>query len=577
MLRNDILERLPLHLKQLIIDQDYQSYTWQDHAVWRFVMKQNVAFLSDKAHAAYLDGLRKTGISIDRIPDTDTMNSILSEIGWAAVTVDGFIPPAAFMEFQAFNVLVIAADIRPLDQVEYTPAPDIIHEAAGHAPIIADPEYAEYLRYFGEIGSKAFSSAADFALYEAIRHLSILKADPFTPEADIREAEKQLQEKEAGLGEPSEMALIRNLHWWTVEYGLIGELDNPGIYGAGLLSSIGESAGALSSKVKKLPYSIEAVHYNFDITTQQPQLFVTPDFRHLTHVLDAFADTMALRRGGPEGIRKAIDSANTASCVYDSGLQVSGTFSEVIMHHDKAAYLMTQGPTSLCFNNKLIDGHGTTVHQHGFGSPIGRFNNINKPPGQLSDDELTRLGLVVGQTATLLFESGVSLQGKLISTQRCEGSLVLLGFDACTVRYHDRLLFDPSWGTYDMAVGEAIVSAFGGPADADAYGLEYPVPAEKTHKIQYSEASRGLHRLYGELRLVRESGRDHDRLLPLWKILRTEYPNDWLLPVELAELLHDHPMKGISFEEVVEYLKAMAKQKPAISNLINRGLAPLLS
>ncbi|MDD3637775.1 MAG: aromatic amino acid hydroxylase, partial [Bacteroidales bacterium] len=218
---NPVLSRLPKHLYQLIIDQPYNAYTWQDHAVWRFVMRQNVDFLKDKAHQAYLEGLRKTGISIEQIPDIDTMNQILAKIGWAAVTVDGFIPPAAFMEFQAYNVLVIAADIRPFDQIEYTPAPDIIHEAAGHAPIISDPEYAEYLRYFGEIGSKAFSSAADFALYEAIRHLSILKADPHTSLDEIEAAERDLEQKEAELGLPSEMALIRNLHWWTVEYGLV--------------------------------------------------------------------------------------------------------------------------------------------------------------------------------------------------------------------------------------------------------------------------------------------------------------------------------------------------------------------
>ena len=63
------------------------------------------------------------------------------------------------MEFQAYKVLVIAADIRQIEHIEYTPAPDILHEAAGHAPIIADPMYAEYLRLFGEIGSKAISSA----------------------------------------------------------------------------------------------------------------------------------------------------------------------------------------------------------------------------------------------------------------------------------------------------------------------------------------------------------------------------------------------------------------------------------
>ena len=101
-----------------------------------------------------VEGLKKTGIEIENIPSMYGMNRILKEIGWAAVAVDGFIPPNAFMEFQAYNTLVIASDIRTIDHIEYTPAPDIIHEAAGHAPIIANPEYAEYLRYFGEIGSR---------------------------------------------------------------------------------------------------------------------------------------------------------------------------------------------------------------------------------------------------------------------------------------------------------------------------------------------------------------------------------------------------------------------------------------
>ena len=130
---NEILEKLPRHLMQLVIDQPYNSYTAQDHAVWRYVMRQNVRYLSGVAHGSYLDGLNKTGISIDSIPHMYGMNRILKEIGWAAVAVDGFIPPSAFMEFQAYNVLVIAADIRPIDQIEYTPAPDIIHEAAGTA------------------------------------------------------------------------------------------------------------------------------------------------------------------------------------------------------------------------------------------------------------------------------------------------------------------------------------------------------------------------------------------------------------------------------------------------------------
>ena len=108
---NPLIDRLPPHLKQFIKPQNYEEYTPINQAVWRYVMRKNVDYLSQVAHQSYLDGLKKTGISIDHIPNMYGMNRILKEIGWAAVAVDGFIPPSAFMEFQAYNVLVIASDI----------------------------------------------------------------------------------------------------------------------------------------------------------------------------------------------------------------------------------------------------------------------------------------------------------------------------------------------------------------------------------------------------------------------------------------------------------------------------------
>ena len=236
---NPLIDRLPEHLKQFIKPQVYEDYTPINQAVWRYVMRKNVDYLSKVAHNSYSDGLQKTGLEIDNIPNMYGMNRILKEIGWAAVAVDGFIPPNAFMEFQAYNVLVIACDIRQLEHIEYTPAPDIIHEGAGHAPIIANPEYAEYLRRFGEIGCKAISSARDYELYEAVRLLSIVKEAEGTPESEIKAAEDQVEFLQNNMGELSEMSKIRNLHWWTVEYGLIGTIEDPKIYGAGLLSSIG--------------------------------------------------------------------------------------------------------------------------------------------------------------------------------------------------------------------------------------------------------------------------------------------------------------------------------------------------
>src|SRR5205814_10544330 len=114
-------------------------------------------------------------------------------------------------------------------------------------------------------------------------------ADP----KDVEEPTQLVEHRQKSLGTPSEMALLSRLHWSTVEYGLIGTLENPKIYGAGLLSSIGESVSCLEPEVKKIPYSIDSQDVAFDITTKQPQLFVCRDFEHLRDVLEEFASKMA--------------------------------------------------------------------------------------------------------------------------------------------------------------------------------------------------------------------------------------------------------------------------------------------
>src|SRR5690349_12480216 len=125
---------VPPHLRQFVVEQDYARYTGVDQAVWRFVLLQTRSRLIETAHPAYRNGFEATGISVERIPSIAEMNDRLARFGWGAVCVDGFIPPRAFQEFQARGILPIAADMRTLAHLAYTPAPDIIHEAAGHAP-----------------------------------------------------------------------------------------------------------------------------------------------------------------------------------------------------------------------------------------------------------------------------------------------------------------------------------------------------------------------------------------------------------------------------------------------------------
>lgn len=534
---NPQVAKLPAHLRQFVVSQDYDNYTPVDHAVWRYVMRKNLAYLSKVADASYLKGLEKTGITIDSIPNIKDMNTILGKIGWGCVCVDGFLPPSSFMEFQAYKVLVIAADIRQIEHIEYTPAPDILHEAAGHAPIIADPTYAEYLRLFGEIGSKAISSAKDFELYEAIRHLSIIKENPNTEKKEIVQAEKDIELIQSNMGQPSEMAQIRNLHWWTVEYGLIGDLNQPKIYGAGLLSSIGESESCLKEKVKKIPYSIVAAQQAFDITEPQPQLYVTPSYAHLTQVLEEFANTMALRKGGLEGLEKAIASNNTCTVEYSSGLQVSGIFNNVISDNGQIVYLSTSTPTALAWQNKELVGHDKSYHAHGFSSPVGRLKNTSMPLENMSIDELMSLEIEVGKQLSLEFESGVNVQGKLINhSKNRKGLNMILSFEDCRVSYNDEILFQPEWGTYDMAVGESIVSVFSGAADMAVFSKDNPfLPSELTNKIQYCEKRLELHKLYQKIREVREGNADKQELTSVWQEL-LKHPKDWLAAVEILEI-----------------------------------------
>jgi phenylalanine-4-hydroxylase len=499
------------------------------------------------------------------------MNRILKEIGWAAVSVDGFIPPNAFMEFQAYNVLVIASDMRTINHIEYTPAPDIIHEAAGHAPIISNPEYAEYLRRFGEIGCKAISSSKDYEMYEAIRLLSIVKENPSSTKQEIDSAQNAVEELQNNMGELSEMAQIRNLHWWTVEYGLIGTIDDPKIYGAGLLSSIGESFLCLTDAVKKIPYSLDAATISFDITKPQPQLFVTPDFAELSLVLEQFSNSMALRKGGLSSVKKLIDSKSLGTIELSTGVQISGNFSNVIEFDNKPIYIQSTGETALANRDKELIGHGVEYHAEGFGCPIGKLKGINIPIENMSPRDLEAYGIYEGKQTVLEFEGGIKVVGTVITgTRDLQGKIQLISFKECTVTHQDVILFDPSWGIYDMAVGKEVVSVFAGPACVSSFKEVNKVSETKTHKIQYSDSDIKLYSMYKDVRERREEETTTETMVELtFETLKNEYPSDWLLPLELYELSVQNNYSNQTV--LLEYLEELKCNK-SYTVLIEKGI-----
>lgn len=571
---NQQVANLPRHLRQFIVEQHYEKYTPIDQAVWRYVMRQNYSYLKQVAFYPYIKGLQRAGLSIEYIPDLQTMNDNLGKIGWGAVTVDGFIPPAAFMEYQAYRVLVIAADIRQINHIEYTPAPDIIHESAGHAPIIADTDYNNYLSYFGSIGAKAMFSSKDFELYEAIRNLSILKEALDANEGEIARAERLLQQISENMGEPSEMALLSRLHWWTVEYGLIGTLEDPKIYGAGLLSSIGESSTCMKPDVKKLWYNKDTINYSYDITKPQPQLFVTETFQNLIDVLEDFADTMAFRKGGTESIVKAIECKNPSTAVYSSGLQVTGIFTDMgVDANDELTFIKTTGPSALAFGNKELPDHGKHYHKDGFSSPVGKLRGLVTPLENMTAQELINCGITLFNTATLEFESGITVKGIVKSILQKEGKTILISFSDCTVKESNgNVLFQPEWGMYDMAVGEKIVSVFNGAADKDAYEELTHISDKQTHKVVYDDRTQQLHGIYKTVREIRENGTGYEQLQHLFEILKTEYRYDWLATMEILEILYHKQLYPELEKEIRIYLQLKSANEQEYTKLINDGL-----
>jgi len=574
--QEQVLASIPPHLRPFCVQQNYEEYTSQDQAVWRYIMHRNMHALRLYAHPAYVQGLEKTGINIDRIPDIDEMNRCLGKIGWRAVVVDGFVPPAAFMEFQEHKILVISAEIRNINNVLYTPAPDIVHEAAGHAPIIAEPQYAEFLQKVGAYGAKAVFSKLDYELYEAIRYLSIIKEYPDAPQEEIDAAEKAMHDAIARNTDPSEAALLSRFHWWTVEYGLMGTPEDYNIYGAGILSSVGESKACLDPKVMKIPLSVGCVDYNYDITEMQPQLFVAQDFDHLLEVLEEFASTMCFRTGGFDSVKKLIASENVGTCTLDSGLQISGVFTEALKDSNgNVVWIKTEGQTQLAWNNLELCCHGIQYHTDGYAMVLGKLEGSDKPLHKYDDSDLAYSGILVGERIEMTFESGFKVLGILKNVTRRDGDLLLMAIAGASVMDPiGRTIGINSGEIFHLGVGSKITSAFSGSADRVKFNV-YPEPStRKTIKIQHTRDQKILFSLYEQIAAMRIDGnasitilRDiHERLL--------NFPKEWLIRLEMLELCtenHYEPLASMLRSE----LGTLCNVSSEFDDLIKSGLEML--
>jgi phenylalanine-4-hydroxylase len=222
------------------IPQDWANYSPREHAVWDLLYARQTGMLEDRACEAFRRGVEHLRLSEKGIPNFEDLSERLSKrTGWRVVAVPGLVPDEVFFEHLASRRFVAGRFIRRPEQLDYLQEPDVFHDLFGHVPLLSDPVFADYMQAYGEGGLKALRLNA--------------------------------------------LEKLARLYWYTVEFGLISEPAGLRLYGAGILSSFGESRFALKdASPNRLKFDLMRVmrtHYRID--DYQQTYFVIDDFDEL--------------------------------------------------------------------------------------------------------------------------------------------------------------------------------------------------------------------------------------------------------------------------------------------------------
>lgn len=215
------------------------AYTAEQDAVWAALYRRRVATLRTTACRELLNGMEAVGLTAERVPLLSEVNERLTRLtGWAAVPVTGFLPAEMFFGLLAERRFPVTVNVRRMEDLDYTPAPDIFHDVFGHLPLHSHTVFARFLQRFGSIASRAATA--------------------------------------------EHVEAMRRLFWFTVEFGLVRENGQPKIYGSGLVSSSSDAANALGEQCSRLAFTLERViDQAFDIDRLQDTLFVLESFDEL--------------------------------------------------------------------------------------------------------------------------------------------------------------------------------------------------------------------------------------------------------------------------------------------------------
>ena len=221
------------------IDQHYDRYTAEDHAIWHDLMQRQLAILPGRACKEYFDAFASMNLAMDRIPRFDDYSEMLMKAtGWQIVAVPGLIPNTDFFDHLANKRFPVTHWIRKREQLDYIQEPDLFHDFQGHVPLLMNPVFAGYMEAYGKGGQRAME-----------------------------------------MGMLSELS---RLYWYTVEFGLIKNEDGLRIYGAGIVSSKTESIFCLENDSPN--------RIGFDLRRIMRTDYRIDDFQETYWVINSFDD-----------------------------------------------------------------------------------------------------------------------------------------------------------------------------------------------------------------------------------------------------------------------------------------------
>lgn len=236
-----------------MMKQEYNKYTAEDFQVWKILFERQEENMPGRATAEFLEGIRRINFTADKIPDFRETNPLLKSItGWELAVVPGIIPDDVFFTLMANRKFPASTWLRKMSELDYLEEPDMFHDVFGHVPLLTNQPFVDFLQELSKIG-------LDY-----------------------------IDNKWA-------IELLSRIYWFTIEFGLIREEGQLRIYGAGILSSPGETLYSLSDQPKHFEYDVEQIlNTPYRKDTFQDRYFIIESFEQLYESLPEIKQLMAV-------------------------------------------------------------------------------------------------------------------------------------------------------------------------------------------------------------------------------------------------------------------------------------------